>query len=114
MRVSGRVPQPNGSLQWVVVETAANGDNSQVYLTALAQALKLNLNESPFYGDWGIPAHSSVVQQIPPDYNIMLTQQRFAPYFASLIISRISSNPPTYQVNVTTNYGAVLSYTIAT
>ena len=114
MRVYGRVPQSNGSLQWVVVETAANGDNSQVYLTALAQALKLNLNESPFYGDWGIPAHSSVVQQIPPDYNIMLTQQRFAPYFASLIISRISSNPPTYQVNVTTNYGAVLSYTIAT
>lgn len=114
MRTYGRTKNPDGSLSWVEVSTSSNSDNSNVYLTALVQALKLNLNESPFYGDWGIPAHPSVVQQIPPDYNVMLTQQRFAPYFASLIVSRISANPPTYRVSATTNYGAILNYEIAT
>lgn len=114
MRTWGRVTLPDGTKQWVKVETAPNGDNSAVYITALIQVLKLNLNESPFYASWGIPAYPSVLQQIPPDYYVQLTQQRFAPYFASLTVTRVSANPPTYQINLLTKQGAALSLTIPT
>ncbi|MHB8817314.1 MAG: hypothetical protein ACYDAE_29180, partial [Steroidobacteraceae bacterium] len=81
----------------------------------LCQVLKLSLNESPFYADWGIPAHDSVVQQVFPDYYVSLIQQRFAPSFASLIISRNGVDPdgnPLYQVNVTTHQGVKLNASV--
>lgn len=90
---------------WVAVETDANGNNDNVYITALLQCLLLNLNESPFYGDWGIPAHPSVIQQVFPDYYVSLIQQRFAPYFASLLITKLPSATPTYRVLITTHTG---------
>lgn len=116
MRTYGRTTDVlTGKKTWQVVTTDANGFNDSVWLTTLAQVLKLNLGESPFFGDWGIPAHPSVVMQIAPDYYMNLTQQRFAKYFASLILVRVpdatddDGRPaPAYQINVLTNYGAAI------
>ena len=87
-----------------------------VYLTNLAQVLKLNLGESPFYADWGIPAHTSVVTQIYPDYYINLTQQRFMPLFASLLVRKMpdaideTGRPaPYYYFQCLTHSGAYLA-----
>ena len=44
MRTWGRVAGV-----WTEVSTAPNGDNSEVWLTTLAQTLLLYLNESPFF-----------------------------------------------------------------
>lgn len=91
---------------WQVVETDSQGFNDYVYITALIQCLKLSIGESPFWGDWGIPAKRSVVQQIAPDFYVALMQQRFAPYFASLQITRIQGTiQPTYDVALVTNQG---------
>lgn len=108
MRTWGRV---NGI--WTEVTTDANGFNDQVYLTTLIQTLKLNLGESPFYADRGIPAQQSVIQQIQPDYYVLRTQALFAQYFAALLVAKVSQQPnqpnPTYSVNVTTQNGATLT-----
>ena len=113
MRIWGRT-YPNGVPTWVLVETQPGGSNSYVYLTWLIQVLKLNLNESPFFGSWGIPAHPSVVQQVAPDFYATLTQQRFAQYFAALTIAKVLDFPPTYKVNATTTEGTKFEATIAT
>lgn len=115
MRTYGRIALTRGgaATKWVEVQTDANGYNDAVYITALIQCLKLNLNESPFWANWGIPAKPSVVQQIAPDYYVALMQQRFSPYFASLIIARILSNPPTYRVNLVTQQGFRFDQVIA-
>ena len=100
-RTNSNLPGP-----WVKVETLPNGDNSYVYITALIQCLKLSIGESPFWGDWGIPAKRSIVQQVAPDYYVALMQQRFAPYFASLQITRVQGAlQPTYDVALVTNQG---------
>lgn len=114
MRTWGRVPDGLGGLKWVEVQTSPSGDDTQVWITDLIQVLKLNLNESPFFSSWGIPGRPSVLQQIPPDYYVQLTQQRFAPYFASLTITRVLSDPPTYQVNLLTKQGAAVALQIPT
>ena len=106
MRTYGRVLNPaTGNLSWQVVTTDAAGYNDYVYLTTLCQVLQLNLNESPFYANYGIPAQQSVIQQLFPDYYVSVTQQQFARYFASLTISKVKSRTPTYQVSVVTNQG---------
>ena len=95
MRTYGRLTNADGSKTWVEVSTDANGFNDNVYLTTLAQVLKLNLGESPFYATYGIPAYQTVVTQVYPDYYAMLTQEEFAPHFAALTITRVQgSNPP--------------------
>lgn len=103
---------PRTPLQWIVVQTAASGDNSMVYVTALAQVLSLRLNESPFYSSSGIPAQQSVSQQVPPDYYVALIQQAYAQYFTSLQITRVTNPVPTYQVNVITNSGAQINASV--
>lgn len=108
MRTYGR----EGTGAWVEVQTDSNGYNDIVMAVTLIQVLKLNLGESPFYADYGIPARESVVQQIFPDYNVALTQQRFASNFAVLLIARAASYPPTYTVNITTTQGVKLSDTV--
>ena len=114
MRTWGRTP--GGT--WVEVSTDANGYDDAVYLTTLAQVLKLNLGESPFYANYGIPAEPSVVQQVQPDYYVAVTQQQFSPYFMSLIIAKVPQSPnqptPTYRVNVITHQGASISMTVPT
>ena len=118
MRTYGRIPNPASTpikplpLIWTVVTTDAAGFNDLVYATTLIQVLKLNLGESPFYANYGIPAKISVVTQVAPDFYSMRTQQQFAQYFANLIIAKTAANPPTYQVNVTTHAGVKLSATV--
>lgn len=108
MRTYGR--NPDG--KWVVVESQ-NGLDDLVWATTLLQCLKLNLGESPFYADYGIPARQSLIQQVAPDFYAIRTQQSFAPHFANLVISREpNGNPPTYKVNVTTHQGVKLDASV--
>ena len=102
--------------KWVEVDTDANGFNDMVWLTTLIQVIKLNLGESPFYANYGIPAHQSVVLQIAPDLYMSRIQQQFASHFLSLIISKqpnaldADGTPaPSYLVSVITTYGATLA-----
>lgn len=98
-------------MQWVEVDTTPQGYDDYIYITTLCQVLKLNLGESPFYGNFGIPAKASLVQQIAPDYYVMRTQQQFAGRFANLLISRSKApvgypiDTPTYLVAATTQQG---------
>ena len=94
---------------WIEVTTDAGGLNDAVWLTTLAQVLQLNLNESPFFGNYGIPAQQSVLTQVLPDYYVTMTQQLFSQYFLSLVVSKTESFPtPTYAVKAVANPGAVL------
>lgn len=114
MRVYGRIVNPDGSKRWVTVSTdPATGSNAWVYLTALCQAFLLNLGESPFYAQYGLPAEQSVIQQIAPDYYVSRTQQQYAQYFAALSIARVpGTEVPTYQVNATMFDGTPASVTV--
>jgi hypothetical protein len=115
MRVWGRTYNEDGTYQWVAVVTDANGDSSNCYLTALCQALKLNLNESPFYASTGIPQYQTIVTQVFPDFYVGQIQQKYAQYFASLAILRVpGSFPPQYNVTAVCNSGAILNTTVAT
>ena len=103
MRVYGRTTDELGNKTWVVIQTDSAGNNEYVYATALVQVLKLNLGESPFYGNYGIPAKQSIIQQIAPDYYVAFTQQQYAKYFASLIIYKLPNTfppLPTYNASV--------------
>lgn len=108
MRTYGRVGR-----KWFEVATDAAGNNDAVYITTLVQVLKLNLGESPFFSNVGIPGPQSIVQQVFPDYYAAFTQTLFAPYFASLLITRPSdSYPPTYTVNVITHQGVKINASV--
>jgi len=125
MRTYGRTRDVlTGAKKWWIVTTDANGFNDSVYLTTLAQVCKLNLGESPFFANYGIPAHPSVVLQIYPDFYMVRTQQQFAGYFASLImtpapISQGAADSddgrpvPAYNISVLTNYGSLIGVTTA-
>lgn len=113
MRTYGRVQNPDGSFgPWRVVETTPQGFDDLVWVTTLCQTLKLFLNESPFYANYGIPAKTSIVQQVAPDYYVARTQQQFSQYFASLIIAKTPAQRPTYNVNITTHQGVRLDLTV--
>jgi len=115
MRTWGRTYNEDGTYQWVQVQTDAGGFNDAVYLTTLAQVLKLNLNESPFFANYGIPQQQTILTQVFPDYYTMVTQKQFAPYFAALTITRVQgTRPPTYNVTAVTHNGATLTATIPT
>lgn len=115
MRVWGRTYNEDGTYQWVAVVTDANGDNSNCYLTALCQAIKLNLNESPFYANTGIPQVQTIATQVFPDLYLSQIQRQYAQYFASLAIVRVQgSNPPQYNVTAVCFSGAILNTTVAT
>ena len=122
MRTYGRTQDVlTGKKTWWVITTDTNGFNDSVWLTDLAQVCKLNLGESPFFADWGIPAHPSIVTQVFPDLYMVRTQQRFAPHFASCILTPLpveqgsadsyatgqeGAPAPRYYINVLTNYGS--------
>lgn len=115
MRVYGRVYDLDGNYTWQEVSTDSKGYDDDVYLTALAQDLQLNLGESPFYAGYGIPAHQTIVTQVYPDYYAMLAQSQYASYFASLTITRVpESSPPVYNVQAVTNRGSIIGTSIAT
>jgi hypothetical protein len=110
MRTYGRI---NGV--WTEVLTDSNGFNDQCYLTTLVQVLKLNLGESPFWANMGIPALNSAQMNLPPDAYVAIVQQYFAQYFANLSVARVPGQAnPTYNIFALTNYGAQFFLTVAT
>lgn len=109
MRTYGRLP--NG--QWVKVETAPDGDDSQVWLTTLCQTIKLNRQESPFYANYGIPAQQSVQTQVFPDFYMAQTQAQFLPYFVSLTLAKLPSDSPTYRIVAVTPRGTLVDTQVA-
>jgi len=94
--VWGRIYDANGNPSWVQVSTDANGFSDYVYITAFIQCVKLNLGESPFWANFGLPAHQSVVQQLPPDFNVNFIAQFYRQFFASVIVTRA---PPSIVAN---------------
>lgn len=118
MRTYGRVPVdpevPDGPKEWRVVETTPEAGDAYVWLTTLAQNFKLNLGESPFYADNGIPARQSVLQQVFPDFYVTLTQQRFAPHFAALLVTKLPGDYPNYKINATLPNGVPISAEVPT
>jgi hypothetical protein len=120
MRTYGRTQDVlTGKKTWVEVTTDANGFDDMVWLTTLAQCCKLNLGESPFWSDWGIPAYASVVTQVHPNFYMTLMQQRFSGHFMNLLMQRNDNAPdadgrpsPFYTFYVLTNYGAELFVTV--
>ncbi|WP_186267957.1 hypothetical protein [Burkholderia gladioli] len=114
MRTWGRLYNEDGTYQWVAITTDPAGFNDNVYLTTLCQVLKLNLAESPFYANYGIPQYQTVITQVFPDFYAMTTQQQFAPYFASLAITRVNGSfPPVYNIQAVAHSGAQLNATVA-
>jgi len=109
LRTYGRVPvdplDPKGKKRWVVITTTPAGLNDDVYICALAQTLKLNIAESPFYANYGIPAHQSVMQQIMPDFYINFTQQYYSQFFANLSVAKLPTADPEYRFSVITHQG---------
>ena len=115
MRVWGRITNPDGTKTWVDVSTATDGSNQAVYVTWLAQVLKLNLGESPFWANWGIPQYQSIMTQVAPDYYVMKTQSFFSGKFAALAITRVQGVAnPTYNVNIVTRQGAQIAMQVPT
>lgn len=109
LRTYGRVFNTDGTYSWVQVTTDSNGQNDAVWLTTLAQCLKLNLGESPMYANYGIPAYPSVVTQVFPDFYVGQTQSQFSSHFASLTVAKVASSTPTYNVNAITFQGAKIA-----
>jgi hypothetical protein len=107
MRTYGRT----STGQWVEIT-----DTDYVWLATLAQTLRLQQGESPFYANYGIPAIQSVISQIAPDAAVARTQMQFAKYFASLSVTRIlAAKNPTYNIRaVFPNGGSPISQIIAT
>ena len=113
MRTYGRVYAEDGSYTWQEVTTDASGQNDAVYLTTLIQVLKLNLGESPFWANFGIPIQQTIVNQLVPDFYVTAIQGQFAPFFSKLVITRQSSFPPTYLIQAMTHNGATLEVPVA-
>jgi hypothetical protein len=110
---SRQAVQPAGYPYWIAVTSdPVTGDDSWVRITQLCQVLLLNLGESPFYSQYGLPAKQTVVQQTQPDFYVNRTQAQFAQYFANLAVAKLSSNPPTYRVAATLFSGAKASVTM--
>lgn len=115
MRTYGRIKNPDDTYTWVQVDPDANGFDDPIWITTLAQCLKLSLGESPFYANYGIPAQRAVIQQIFPDFYVQQTQSQFAQYFASLIIAKIPDpTTPKYNVNLVTHQGTKIIQEVAT
>jgi hypothetical protein len=113
MRTWGRAVNQDGSRgPWTEVSTTSTGSNDLVYVTTLCQVLLLNLGESPFFANYGIPAQQSVLQQVFPDYYVSYTQQMFAPYFANLLVSKNPDPAPNYNIQILTHEGVPLNVNV--
>ena len=86
-----------------------------IWLATLAQTLRLSENESPFYSNYGIPAHDSIMNQVAPDAAINRTQSQFSPYFATLAVIKVpNTDTPTYKINAVFQNGTTIQTTVAT
>lgn len=113
MRTWGRIIE-NGKKKWVEVKSDENGDASYFWLTTLIQTLKLNLGESPFYINFGIPAQQSIMTQIYPDYYVNQVQKQFSPFFTSLMINKVENAlNPTYNIHIVFLNGTTFQQKIA-
>ncbi len=96
--------------QWVQVN-----EIGYIWLATLAQTLRLSQNESPFYGNYGLPAHDSVMSQIAPDAAVNRTQSQYAPYFATLtVVKQLNAANPTYNISAIFQNGTVVQSQVAT
>ncbi|QDH14162.1 hypothetical protein E3E12_08125 [Formicincola oecophyllae] len=98
MRVWTRQWQPGGKRRWV----ATTGN--QALIAWLQNALLLELGESPFHVDWGIPVTNSLVTRIWPTFYLEQTVGRFRDYFASLQVAPTAgadteNGPPDYTIS---------------
>jgi len=102
---------------WVEVLPDSNGYNDYIYITSLIQTLRLNLGESPFWGNFGIPAKNAVLQQLQPDYYVAFIQSYYSQFFASLIIAKqpqpLNDPTPRYNLSIVRNNGSKFSAEIA-
>jgi hypothetical protein len=106
MRTWGR----NKAGQWVKLT-----DTNLVWLATLVQTLRLGEGESPFYGNYGLPAQQSIAAQITPDAAVARTQAQYAPYFASLSVAAVASaRQPTYTVQAVLPNGEAVTTSVAT
>lgn len=113
MRNYAWIEPPGGTGQFVEITTDSNGFNDAVYLSSLIQWFRLNLGESPFWAQAGIPMQQTVVTQVFPDFYVARTQQYFSSFFAAINITRASnSSPPTYNAVVTTHSGSVIPFSL--
>jgi hypothetical protein len=95
--------------QWVEIT-----NTGYIWLATLAQTLRLNEGESPFYSNYGIPARDSVMSQVAPDAAINRTQTQYAPYFASLtIVNQQNAVEPTYNISAIFQNGTTIQSTVA-
>ena len=95
--------------EWVRVN-----ETGYIWLATLAQTLRLNEGESPYYSNYGIPARDSVMSQIAPDAAINRTQTQYAPYFASLtIVNQQNATEPTYNISAIFQNGTTIQSTVA-
>lgn len=115
MRTYGRINQnPDGAGgQWVEVDPDPAGFDDPVWVTTLIQCLKLELGESPFFAQYGIPAQRSILTQVFPDFYVAQTQRQFSDYFGSLIVAKIAGRDPHYRVNITTQQGTKIIAKVA-
>lgn len=105
MRTYGKTEQG----QWIEVT-----ETSYVWLATLAQTLKLNQGESPYYANYGIPSHDSVMTQVAPNAAINRTQQQYSPYFASLsVLKDATATSPTYRINAVFQNGTIIQTSVA-
>jgi len=98
---------------WVKVETTPAAGDTYVWLTTLVQNLKLSPGESPFFANNGIPAQPTIITQIFPDFYVAQIQQQFAPFFATLGVSKQNIPDPSYRLNIITKNGTVLNEVVA-
>lgn len=88
MRVWGKLKNTDGTYKWVAYGDNLPGGRDMAYFIWLQNVLLLVVGEDPFNPDWGGWSFKSMAQAIWPDYYMQLTQQRMAPYFSSLAITR--------------------------
>jgi hypothetical protein len=85
-------------------------ETSHVWLATLVQTLRLGQGESPFFGNYGIPAQQSVITQIAPDAAVARTQAQYAPYFAMLTVTKDNAaRQPTYAVECVFQDGTLVN-----
>jgi len=84
-------------------------EDGYVWLATLVQTLRLGQGESPFYGNYGIPAQQSVITQIAPDAAMARTQGQYAPYFAMLTVAADNTAlKPTYNIEAVFKDGTLI------
>jgi len=106
MRTYGR----DSTGKWQVIT-----ETNYVQLATLVQVLRLQQGESPFFGNYGLPAVQSVQHQVAPQAALSRTQAQFSKYFASLTITRLTGyTNPTYDVKAVFLNGTVIQSTLAT